>query len=98
MTDPLSLAASLAGLLSLTGAIVSNCYRYGCAVRDAPLEIQSLVNELTAVAGVLVGVRGLVVGWGRRVRRGRTTIRRPRTEMVEAAEVGTTEEEEKWRC
>ncbi|KAK4938758.1 hypothetical protein LTR10_020861 [Elasticomyces elasticus] len=58
--DPFSLVTGVAGLLSLAGQVISQCYRYGCAVSDAPKEAKRLVSEVTSLSGLLVGLQGLV--------------------------------------
>ena len=60
MADPVSVASGVAGIITLAGAVVATCYRYGCAVKNAPHEAQSLLHEVTSLAGVLTGVRALV--------------------------------------
>ncbi|OQV01834.1 NACHT domain-containing protein [Cladophialophora immunda] len=59
MTDPFSIVTGVAGLLSLTGAVISQCYCYGCAVAEAPDEARRLVSEVTSLNGILLGVQGL---------------------------------------
>ncbi len=60
MTDPLSIATGVAGIISLAGVVIGQCYRYGCGVSDAPDEARRLVFEVTGLSGILVGVQGLV--------------------------------------
>lgn len=60
MTDPLSIATGVAGLIQLAGLVIGQCYRYGCGVSSAPDEARRLVAEVTSVSGVLVGVQGVV--------------------------------------
>ena len=60
MADPISIASGVAGIIALAGSVVATCYKYGCAVKDAPREVQRLLNEVTSLAGVLTGVRTLV--------------------------------------
>ncbi|OAP56492.1 hypothetical protein AYL99_09671 [Fonsecaea erecta] len=59
MTDPFSLVTGVAGLLSLAGTVISQCYCYGCAVAEAPDEARRLVSEVTSLNGILLGVQGL---------------------------------------
>ncbi|OAL26726.1 hypothetical protein AYO22_04079 [Fonsecaea multimorphosa] len=59
MTDPFSLITGVAGLLSLAGTVISQCYCYGCAVAEAPDEARRLVSEVTSLNGILLGVQGL---------------------------------------
>lgn len=60
MTDPLSVITGVAGIISLAGAVIGQCYRYGCGVSGAPEEAKRLVSEVTGLSGVLVGVQSLV--------------------------------------
>lgn len=60
MADPLSIASGIAGVLALAGQVVSTCYQYGCAVKEAPQEIQRLLDELMSLSGVLNAVKALV--------------------------------------
>jgi NACHT domain len=60
MADPLSVASGVAGLITLAGSVISKCYTYGCAVSGAPKEMKSLVDEVTNLSGLLVGLQGLV--------------------------------------
>jgi len=60
MTDPLSIATGVAGLIQLAGMVIGQCYRYGCGVSSAPDEARRLVSEVTNVSGVLVGVQGVI--------------------------------------
>ena len=53
MTDPLSISASIAGLLNLTDMIFQRTYGYFKAVKRAPKEISALSNEIGALYGVL---------------------------------------------
>ncbi|KAI1610467.1 hypothetical protein EDD36DRAFT_326771 [Exophiala viscosa] len=58
--DPFSIATGVAGLVSLAGQVISQCYRYGCAVSDAPKEAKRLVSEVTNLSGLLLGLQGLI--------------------------------------
>lgn len=60
MADPLAIAAGVAGLLALAGDVLGKCYTYGCAVASAPKEMRKLVEEMTTLSGILVGLQGLV--------------------------------------
>ncbi len=59
MTDPLSVTAGVAGLLTIAGSTLSTCYTYGCAVADAPAEARRLKDSLIELSGVLVGLHGV---------------------------------------
>ena len=58
--DPFSVVTGLAGIISLAGTVISECYQYGCAVAGAPEEARRLVSEVTSLSGILVGVQALV--------------------------------------
>ncbi|KAF4339492.1 hypothetical protein FBEOM_6613 [Fusarium beomiforme] len=53
MADPLSLAASIAGLISLADLVFKTTYKFVRAAKDAKDEIQSLVDEVNNLASVL---------------------------------------------
>ena len=59
MADPLSIGSGIAGLISLAGLVLGQCYKYGCAVADAPGEAKRLAAELATLSGVLVTIQGL---------------------------------------
>jgi len=59
MADPLSIAASIAGILSLAGAVIHKTYRYGSDVRGAPEDIASFLRELTVTTGLLAALKTL---------------------------------------
>ncbi|KAI0871719.1 hypothetical protein GGS24DRAFT_503531 [Hypoxylon argillaceum] len=51
--DPLSVAASIAGLVTLADALFRGVYKYYKTVSDASQEIEELVNRLKSLAGIL---------------------------------------------
>ncbi|KAF4453712.1 hypothetical protein F53441_3721 [Fusarium austroafricanum] len=53
MADPLSLAASIAGLISLADLVFKHTYKFVRAAKDAKDEIKSLVDEINNLASVL---------------------------------------------
>ncbi|KAF5608574.1 uncharacterized protein FSUBG_4502 [Fusarium subglutinans] len=53
MAEPLSLAASIAGLISLADVIFRTTYKFVRAAKDAKDEIQSLVDEISNLSSVL---------------------------------------------
>jgi len=53
MTDPLSIAASIAGLLSLAGPILAEGYAYITSVRDSPNALKQLLSEISRLEAVL---------------------------------------------
>ncbi|KAF7541307.1 hypothetical protein G7054_g743 [Neopestalotiopsis clavispora] len=57
MADPLSIAASVAGLLSLADSVFRGVFRYSREVSDAQRDIKALRDELQSVASVLHGIK-----------------------------------------
>lgn len=55
--DPLSLAASIAGVIQISGLLISSCYEYGCALSDAPTEQRQLLTEISTLSGLLLGLQ-----------------------------------------
>lgn len=51
--DPISFTASLAALVSLSGAVLGGCYTYIQKARTAPNEITKIINEITSLKGIL---------------------------------------------
>jgi len=55
--DPLSLSASIAGLISITDMIAGRSYKYIKEARGASKEIQKLLEEITDLFGILNSLR-----------------------------------------
>jgi hypothetical protein len=53
MADPLSTAASIAGLVSLAQVIVKEGYGYLRTAKGCPDELSELVREVTSITGLL---------------------------------------------
>ena len=53
MTDPLSVSASIAGLLTLADVVFCRTYKYVKAVKKAPKEISALATEIGSLYGIL---------------------------------------------
>jgi len=53
MADPLSIAASIAGLLSLAGPILAEGYAYIASVRNSPNALKQLLSEISRLEAVL---------------------------------------------
>lgn len=53
MTDPLSVSASIAGLVTLADVVFGRTYKYVKAVKKAPKEISALSNQIGALYGIL---------------------------------------------
>jgi hypothetical protein len=54
MADPLSISASVAGLLSLVITVADTTYQYVSTARNAPSAIAAMFAELQALEGVLI--------------------------------------------
>ncbi|KAF4812999.1 Vegetative incompatibility protein HET-E-1 [Colletotrichum tropicale] len=59
MTDPLSIAASIAGLISLADVVFIRLVKFGRSVKNAEKEIQDLSKEVNLLGGVLNSLVGL---------------------------------------
>ncbi|KAM5529854.1 ankyrin repeat protein [Fusarium oxysporum f. sp. phaseoli] len=59
MADPLSIAASIAGILALAGTVIHKTYRYGSDVKGAPDDIANFLRELTITTGLLTALKAL---------------------------------------
>ncbi|KAF6235600.1 hypothetical protein HO173_006283 [Letharia columbiana] len=57
MADPLSVSASIAGLITVTDAVLSRTSKYVKAVQSAPNEVSSLTLALGALSGILHNLR-----------------------------------------
>ncbi|KAM0796420.1 ankyrin repeat-containing domain protein [Usnea florida] len=53
MADPLSVSASVAGLITITDAVFSRMFKYGKAVKAAPDEVSSMTLALGSLSGIL---------------------------------------------
>jgi hypothetical protein len=53
MTDPLSIAASVAGLVSLSETVIKLGYSVYSDVKGFPAEYQSLLAEISGLHGIL---------------------------------------------
>lgn len=51
--DPLSLTASVIGVLQLTGAIISSCSAYISAVKDAPKDLRVIMMEIGSLQAIV---------------------------------------------
>ncbi|KAG8527758.1 uncharacterized protein KY384_007912 [Bacidia gigantensis] len=60
MSDPLTLATSVAGLITLAEIVFSRTFKYVKAVKDAPKEISVLSSELGALYGMLNNLHLLI--------------------------------------
>ncbi|KAF5531815.1 ankyrin protein [Fusarium napiforme] len=55
--DPLSLAASIAGLVSLAGAVISAGYQLNSKLNEDTSDTKTLVTETANFSGILLGVK-----------------------------------------
>jgi hypothetical protein len=56
MSDPLSIAASIAGLAALAGKVCKTLIDYGKAVKDGRLDVSILMTELRVLSGMLTNL------------------------------------------
>ena len=54
--DPLSITASVAGILALTGTIISKGYACILRVKKNKSDVQAVLNEVAGFSGILVGL------------------------------------------
>ena len=57
MTDPLSISASIAGLVTLADVVFGRVYKYTKSVKSASKEITTLSSEIGALYGILSNLR-----------------------------------------
>lgn len=60
MADPLSIAASIAGLLSLAGSIIPKGYALCSKIKRRAEDVRILMNEVTGLSGLLFGLQAHV--------------------------------------
>lgn len=60
--DPLSVAASVAGLVSLAGQLVPALYNLGSAVKEASKDAQAAAAEVAGMSVVLQGLQTYIIG------------------------------------
>ena len=61
MADPLSIAASIAGLLSLVGTVVPQGYALCKKLKGRSENVRLLMNETTSFSGLLYSVRAHIL-------------------------------------
>ncbi|KAI8649318.1 NACHT domain-containing protein [Fusarium sp. Ph1] len=59
MADPLSMAASIAGLISLADTLFRHTYKFGRTASSAKKEIQALATEINSFSGLLRSLEAL---------------------------------------
>lgn len=57
--DPLSLSASIAGLISLADTVFTAVFKYGRAVKDARSDVQTLADEINGLSAILRNLQAL---------------------------------------
>ena len=57
MTDPLSISASIAGLVTLADVVFGRVYKYGKSVKSASKDMAALSTEIGALYGILSNLR-----------------------------------------
>jgi hypothetical protein len=69
MSDPLSIPASIAGLIVLSGQILTtlnNLYMHGKSAKNAPESIGRLLDEMEEINGIFCQVQLFVSGTGKK--------------------------------
>ncbi len=56
MADPLSIAGSIAGLVTMADVVFSRTFRYAKAVKGAAKDIEKLASDIRSLSGVLHGL------------------------------------------
>jgi hypothetical protein len=59
MADGLSIAASIAGLISIADIIVRRGYKYVKAVKEADKSVKALIDEVNSLSGILHSLRNV---------------------------------------
>jgi hypothetical protein len=62
MTDPLSISASIAGLMTIADIVIRSGYKYIKAVRESDKAVASLINEVNSLSGTLHSLRNIAEG------------------------------------
>jgi hypothetical protein len=62
MTDPLSISASIAGLMTIADIVIRNGYKYIKAVKESDKAVASLINEVNSLSGTLHSLRNIAEG------------------------------------
>ncbi|XXG99819.1 hypothetical protein Hte_006160 [Hypoxylon texense] len=62
MADPLSMSASIAGLISIVDLVFKAVYKHARAVKDAKSDINSLADEINGLSSVLRSLQALTLG------------------------------------
>jgi hypothetical protein len=62
MADPLSISASIAGLMTIADVVIRNGYKYIAAVKHADKAVASLINEVNLLSGILHSLRNIAEG------------------------------------
>ncbi|KAL5324553.1 hypothetical protein ACEPPN_009099 [Leptodophora sp. 'Broadleaf-Isolate-01'] len=62
MADPLSIAGSIAGLISIADVVIRKGYKYIAAVRDSDKAVSSLISEVNSLSGTLHSLRNVAEG------------------------------------
>jgi hypothetical protein len=77
MTDPLSITASIAGLIGLSGQILSglsSLYKLGKSAKNAPDSIRRVMDEMTEMNTIFCQVQLFILGNGKTPSHSRLTM------------------------
>ncbi|KAK3176611.1 hypothetical protein OEA41_007934 [Lepraria neglecta] len=61
MGDPLSTAGSIIAVIQISGKVLSVCYHYAASLKQAPREIQWVINEVGSLKVILEELRALAL-------------------------------------
>ena len=61
MGDPLSTASGIIAVIQLSGTVLSACYRYAVLSKNAPQDIQYVINEVGSLKVILEELKALAV-------------------------------------
>ena len=61
MGDPLSTAASIIAVIQISGTVLSACYQYVVLLKNAPEDVQWVINEVGSLKMILEEIKALAV-------------------------------------
>lgn len=59
MSDPLSISASIAGLITLASAVIQSCYGMYREIRNAPRSLKDVIDQLDLLRQVLIDLKDI---------------------------------------
>ena len=61
MGDPLSTASGIIAVIQISATVLSACYRYAVLLKDAPQDVQCVINEVGSLKVILEELKALAV-------------------------------------